>query len=166
MLNAHVEVIGADRARTALGEMIKRLGDKTQVLIGVQKGEPPYEDGTATAVIAAANHFGANLAGGAVIPPRPFLDVAVEKNSRRYTRVMEELIPGVMEGKTTTQQMLDQVGQAAASDVQEFMTDLRDPPNAPSTIAKKGSDNPLIDNGHLKQSIRHQIAIEPVTEGI
>lgn len=100
------------------------------------------------------------------IPARPFLDVAIEKNSRHYTTIAKNQIPRVLHGDLTMEQVLDGIGLAAASDVQEYMVELRTPPNAESTKARKGSDNPLVDEGTLIPSIRHQVAQGAVTKGL
>lgn len=165
-MKARVEVKNADSAKRSLEALINNLGDNTQVLIGVQKGAGNYDDGLPLAVVAAANHFGANLAANISIPARPFLDVAIEKNQRKYSVTAKNLLPKVLEGEMEMDQLLDSIGLQAASDVQEFMVELKTPPNAPRTVKKKGSSNPLIDSGHLVQSIRHEIAREPVEEGL
>ena len=204
MAKATVRVKNADRAIRSASEVIKRLKGANQVLVGVQKGAGAYEDGTLIAVIAAANHFGAEIKhpggvsygyrtrkeaeegkvrflkagegfmelgktkpGTITIPARPFLDAAIAKNQKHYAKIFEELLPLVISGGKTTEQVLDAVGLAAASHVQDYMVELKDPPNAPATVArKKGQNNPLIDTGNLRQSIRHEIAQDVVTEGL
>jgi hypothetical protein len=52
---------------------------------------------------------------------------------------------------------LTAVGEFIASDFRRKITTLRSPPNAPSTVAKKGSSNPLIDTGAMRQSVRSRI---------
>ena len=52
---------------------------------------------------------------------------------------------------------MGELGLKAAVDVQEKVLDVKQPPNAPRTIARKGSANPLIDTGHLRQSITHEV---------
>lgn len=163
-MKAQVQVINADRAKRSVAALAKRLAGNDKVLIGVQKGAGSYEDGTPIAVIAAANHFGTTTFPK--IPARPYLDVAIAKNQRRYANLAKHQVPKVLEGELDLEQVLDQMGLAAAADVQEYMVELRDPPNARYTIEKKGSDNPLIDDGHLRQSIRHEVASEPVEEGL
>ena len=49
------------------------------------------------------------------------------------------------------------LGEKVVADVQRKIVALKDPPNAPSTIAKKGSANPLIDTGRLRQSIDFEV---------
>ncbi len=100
------------------------------------------------------------------IPARRFLDIAVQNNDKKYSKIAANLIPQVLEGKMDMDEVLDKIGNTAAADVQSYMRKLREPPNAPSTVRQKKSNNPLIDKGTLRQSIRHEIAREPVEEGL
>ena len=61
---------------------------------------------------------------------------------------------------------LNKIGVTAVGLVQKYMTDLRTPPNAASTIKKKGSSNPLIDSGALRQSVSYKITTSKPTEGL
>ena len=62
----------------------------------------------------------------------------------------------VKDGKSPDM-ILETIGVIAVGKVQQYMTDLRTPPNAHSTIAKKGSSNPLIDTGAMRQSVTHAL---------
>jgi hypothetical protein len=48
---------------------------------------------------------------------------------------------------------ITETGIRGAAVLRDAVTVLDFPPNAPATIARKGSDNPLIDTGLLRQSI-------------
>jgi hypothetical protein len=78
------------------------------------------------------------------------------------------MIPKVLSGEMTMRILLEQMGQLAEGHIKQEITDLKDPPNAASTIAAKGSDNPLIDTGAFRQSIRYVIAEvgDPIEEGL
>jgi len=159
-----VSVSGADAVKRTIEELAESLGGPNNVLIGVQKGAGEYNKSqVGVAVIAAVNHFGS---ADGHIPARPYLDVGILNNMDRYADIMENMLPDVMDGNISLDTMLNALGLAAASDVQEYMVELRDPPNSPFTIQKKKSDNPLIDTGFLRQSIRHEIAREQIEEGL
>jgi len=53
---------------------------------------------------------------------------------------------------------LNRVGVVAVGEVQEQIRRGDYKPNAESTIARKGSDKPLIDKGRLIQSISYEVA--------
>lgn len=93
------------------------------------------------------------------IPPRPFLDVGVMSGRDDYVRIMKEY-------PDDPRRCLELIGMTAAAKVQQYMTNLQSPPNAPSTIKKKGSSNPLINNGALRQSITYSITNEKPSEGL
>jgi phage gpG-like protein len=96
------------------------------------------------------------------IPARPWLVPGVESGTQEY---LAEIASSIKKGDTldTT---LEVVGNIAAGTVQQFMTDLKSPPNAPSTVRKKGSDNPLIDTGALRSSVTYEVTSETPIEGI
>ena len=60
-------------------------------------------------------------------------------------------------GKFSTNTAMKVMGMKVQADVQQAITVLSSPANAPSTIAKKGSSNPLIDTGHMRQSVSHRL---------
>lgn len=59
----------------------------------------------------------------------------------------------VIEGKQTKVQALRRVGEKAVASIKERIVNRIPPPNAPSTIKKKGSDVPLIETGHFLGAI-------------
>ena len=48
-------------------------------------------------------------------------------------------------------------GIKLARDMKLVITEFSSPANAPFTIAKKGFDNPLIETGHMRDSVEHRI---------
>lgn len=130
--------------------------DGSVLTVGVHEAENAREDSELTnAQIGVYNHFGTEN-----IPARPFLDVGVMSGAQSYSEALEELQPGNL------QEALETIGVFAQSAVQEYMTDLRVPPNALSTIKKKGSSNPLIDTEELRSSIKWVVSKQTITEGV
>lgn len=130
------------------------------------------EDGAPMLVIAAANEFGAkipkrqarfgnlddeNPGGWVIIPERSYLRAWFDENVDALQATMEHLIGQVVEGKISGRAALETIGGYVATHVQAYMVDLKTPPNAPSTIRRKGSSNPLIDTGQLKDSITWKV---------
>ncbi|WP_148053523.1 hypothetical protein [Pseudomonas brassicacearum] len=149
-----MSLINKQQVQQALKALAKRLQGPTRVLAGVPKGAGSYEDGLTIATVAAVNNFGS---ADGVIPERPFLGPAIEKGAPQYQRLAEVMIPKILSGEMTLRTLLEQMGNLAEGHIKQEITDLRTPPNAASTIAAKGSDNPLIDTGALRQSIRYVI---------
>ena len=96
------------------------------------------------------------------IPARPWLAPGVQSGTIEYLREIEK---GVKKGDNLDM-VLDRVGIIATGKVQQYMTDLKTPPNAPSTIAKKGSSNPLIDSGMMRQSVTYSVSPIKPSEGL
>lgn len=96
------------------------------------------------------------------IPARPWLDVGVASGNPDYIKIIEQ---GLKKGRPP-EQILNMLGVTAVSKVQQFMNELSSPANAPSTIKAKGSSNPLIDSGNLKQSVTYKIQAEQPREGL
>ena len=130
------------------------------------------EDGAPMLVIAAANEFGAkipkrqarfggpddeNSGGWIIIPERSYLRAWFDENVDALQATIERLIGQVVEGKISGRAALETIGGYVATHVQAYMVDLKTPPNAPSTIRRKGSSNPLIDTGQLKDSITWKV---------
>ena len=67
---------------------------------------------------------------------------------------MGKLTKKVVKGELSHLQARGILGESAQADVQQKITDLREPPNAASTIAQKGSSNPLIDSRAMVQNVR------------
>ncbi|MEN0065940.1 MAG: hypothetical protein AAGA48_27615 [Myxococcota bacterium] len=105
---------------------------------------------------AAANEFG--TADGRV-PERSYLRRTVDRNAQRYADLLQEAVEDALDHEVSTL-ALEQIGAIAVGDVQRTIVELRTPPNAPSTIAQKGSSNPLIDSGRLRQSIDYEVRDE------
>lgn len=153
-----IKITGLQLAQDALRKELEKLQGGGHVLVGIHEdaSQPEGQDIT-MATLGAIQHFGNND-----IPARPWLDVGVEQGNKEYLEIIEE---GAASGLSQTQ-ILEQVGAAAAGYVQQYITDLRDPPNTPSTVKKKGSNNPLIDTGAMRQSVTYKVAKQKPEEGL
>lgn len=108
--------------------------------------------GSAQVQKAMFNEFGTET-----IPERPFMRTTFATRQGKYAFALQRALEKVVEGKMTIEQALGLIGLEAVKDVQTTITMLREPPNAESTIEKKGSSNPLIDTGRMRQSVSFQI---------
>ena len=95
------------------------------------------------------------------IPARPFIDPATEKAETSVMELLERAISGAIDRQQlpggSGSAVWNRVGLVVTRMIQNEMVALRDPPNHPFTIAMKGSDNPLIDHGHLLRSVIHEV---------
>lgn len=125
--------------------------DGGRVKVGIQTGDGSVDrDGITMAELAMVHEFGSR---DGHIPQRSFLRSTVDENERRYVAAMKKELAKIPSGKATVRGALRQTGERMRSDVIDKIRRGIPPPNAPSTIARKGSSTPLIDTGQLLQSI-------------
>lgn len=125
----------------------------------VEVGFPAGETDSDVLERAFFNNFGTER-----IPERPFMQNAMRDNRASYRSLMisgaKEIVRSAAAGKDPGQVMrrvLRKLGVKAQGDIQEEITSLQTPPNAPSTIAQKGSSNPLVDSGELRASVTFKV---------
>lgn len=154
----NVSVPNLDAVLNELSKELSKVTTDKFVTVGVHQDDNARPDDTMTnAQIGALNHFGTEN-----IPAAPWLDVGVASVSQEIIDTVDE---GIEDGESMDI-VLNRVGLVAVAGVQDYMDELRTPSNAPSTIAKKGADNRLIDTAELKQSVTYKITNTKPSEGI
>lgn len=103
------------------------------------------------AVIAAIHEFGLGD-----MPQRSFLRSAYDENLPMIDKMIQRVANGAVFGLGTNA-ALNQLGNVVQGIVQRKIVDGPFVPNSPATIKRKKSSKPLIDTGHLRQSIRYVI---------
>lgn len=91
------------------------------------------------------------------IPERAALRKALIAGRDELAGIYRRVVHGVFTGKLTARQALGLLGLRAKTLVQRTIIAGVDPPNAPSTIKRKGSSKPLIDHGQLYRSIDYEL---------
>ncbi len=91
--------------------------------------------------------------GTSRIPARPFLGPAIENNRERIQALNRDLLLQIMEGRLPKRAALGRLGAFGQGLVQKQIRETLTPPNAPSTIRRKGSSHPLIDTGQMVQNV-------------
>ena len=139
--------------RKLLQELTKRIGK--HVVVGFTADAGNYPDGTPVTDVAAIHEFGAPGAG---IPERSFLRSTMDQNVEKYAKALERALTDIADGKgDDVERVLAQLGAKAEGDIKLKIRNLRTPPNAPSTIRQKGSSNPLIDTGQMRQAVTFEV---------
>ena len=131
-------------------QQIKELSE-LEVRIGFQQGEAQEDDGTDICDIAAWNELGT-----ANIPSRPFLRKSVDENEQAINDFLKDEMAMLKNG-TSAEQILKEIGIFQKGLIQEKIRNGDYVPNAVSTIRKKGSAQPLIDTGRMRQSVNYVI---------
>lgn len=131
--------------KTLKGRMLEKFVKSVKhkgVFVGYTENYHYDEKGASAALVATTNEFGVPEHNQ---PPRPFLRTTVKKKSRQWKDIMsDEFIHSQNWDK-----MLNEVAQACRDDISESIAKWKEPPNAPTTIKKKGFNDPLIDTGNM-----------------
>jgi len=101
------------------------------------------------------------------IPARPTIEPGILQARRLITPELAKASQALIENKPDdAEKYLHRAGTLAANSAKRIFGSSQLAPNAPSTIARKGSDAPLIDFSFLRRSIVSVIRVvgkEPVT---
>lgn len=123
-----------------------------EVRIGFQSGENAEENGADLAEVAAFNELGT-----VHIPSRPFLRNSVDAHMGEIVAFVSDVLDRIVNGGMGAQDTLWRTGSFMKGLVQKEIVSGSYAPNAPATIARKGSDVPLVDDGQLRDSVNYQI---------
>ena len=136
------------QAQRDLDKFERQIGKNSRVQVGIPANSRDYPDGTSVILVGLVHEFGSLSRN---IPERSYLRAGIRKNSKKYVNLFAKLAIKVLNGDTTVKQGLGIIGLQAASDVQQELTELQRPP------LKHRVGNPLVDTGHLRQSITFQV---------
>ena len=106
------------------------------------------------------NEFGTTTAGrnrNITIPSRSFIRSTYNKQYKNVSRRFGQVFKSISKDSGSLMSKLRLIGLEQEREIKKTMTDLRSPKNAPSTIKKKGSSNPLIDTGELRSKITSEV---------
>ena len=138
---------GGSKLDAFLANIAERMGRK-QVAVGFMEGAT-YPDGTPVAAVAAWNEY-----GGPNRPPRPFFRSMISKESGGWGVKMAKLAKFTdYDGDKTLALMGEDIGGALIQSINDFTT----PGLAESTKEAKGFAKPLIDTGHMVNSVTYSV---------
>lgn len=106
--------------------------------------------------VGAVHEFGAPNKN---IPERSFMRAGFDKSRKELLDMSLKLYDKILAGTMSTKFTLQLLGLKHVDQIKSFITDLRRPVNAPSTIRQKGSSNPLIDSAQMRNSIQHEVVV-------
>ena len=142
-----------------LRDQLTKLQRASQEYEGYEVGffeNSRYDDGTQVAMVAAANEFGIQFdKTQRKIPSRPFFRNANKKVVKKLVDLLAESLEKSLTYILSKQDM-NRLGAAHQGAIQKEIRDLKEPPNAPETIARKGSENPLIASGTMRRSVTYK----------
>lgn len=91
------------------------------------------------------------------IPERPFLRSTFDENNAKWSEMFDSWIDDVVQGSLSAKQVYQRLGAVIQGDIQMKIRNLYDPSNAPATVARKGTNNPLIVTGKMRQSVTWKV---------
>lgn len=140
---------GGEKFQQALKDISGKLTD-AKLKVGFLEGST-YPDGTPVPLVAAVQNFGSSSRG---IPPRPFFSNMIrEKKTGWAPAIAKNLKANDYDVKKT----LNQAGEAIAGQLRQSIVDTNAPPLKPATIARKGFEKPLVDTGHMLNSVDYEV---------
>ena len=130
--------------------------NKLAAYIGFQSGTPAkerYGDAIVDSDVDLLDVALWNELGTSTAPSRPFLRKSMDDNREKINAFCQAQLRALFSGTTTADEIMRKTSVFVRGLVQETIKEGEFSPNAPSTIKKKGYDKPLIDTGHMRQSV-------------
>lgn len=145
-------------------KQFKVLKNKPHVRVGIlqedfddpKEGDPERE--FTLGEIAVVNEFGSK---DSRVPERSYIRSTFDDEKGRWRTLTVKLKKKMVTALKTVEWVLGNMGTKIVGDIQAKIDAVKEPPNAPSTIAKKTragkvGDNPLVDYGQLKSSVTYK----------
>jgi hypothetical protein len=141
---------GGKKFEAKLAAMVRLVSRPATLRVGFLENAR-YPDGTPVAMIAAIQDFGAPSVG---IPPRPFFRNMIKNKQGEWPKA----VAGVLKANNyDAVKTLEITGAAIAGQLRQSIIDTNSPPLAPSTIQRKGFAKPLVDTGHMLNSVDYEV---------
>ena len=122
--------------------------------------------GQPVANVARIQEFGATIqrttakgtAVTTVIPARPFMRLAWKQFSGDRKKIQYAVAKKIIDKKLTADQALGYIGEVLEGYIVGSIKNGGWQKNADSTVAKKGFDKPLIDDGHMWKTVNSKVS--------
>ena len=141
---------GGEKLKAQLEELAKKVSKSATLRVGFLEGAT-YPDGTSVPMVAAIQEFGAPAKG---IPPRPFFRGMIAKESKHWS---DDVAAVLKSSDYDAPRALALMGEEIKGELVQSITVLTDPPLSPKTVAAKGFAKPLVDTGHLRNSVGSEV---------
>jgi hypothetical protein len=138
-----------------ISELKKLINSKLIIMIDPSA---TYEDGTKVEDVGMWMEFGWDEFN-VHYPSRPFWRSAFDSNLNNIQKRFEHELNKVLNGKTSSDLALERLGKYVVTKIKEMIMKGSYEPLTSSTIANKGSSQPLIDTGKLLKSIMYKIEV-------
>lgn len=146
------EVQGGQELERYLNDLARKLARPGTLRVGFLEGAT-YPDGTPVALVAAVQNFGAPSKG---IPPRPFFSNMVETKQAEWGPALGALLEA---NDYDADKALKLLGEGIAGQLRQSIVDTNSPALAPATVKAKGFAKPLVDTGHMLNSVDYSVDV-------
>lgn len=131
--------------------------DGKEVAVGYPRGKegvgnPHYKSGASILQVAIWNNFGTET-----IPRRAFMELAATTIQPKYRQMLRDAVKRLNAGELKIETVLKAGGAMGEAEVRKAIDDGGWDPNSPETMARKGSEVPLIDSGDMRKYATHII---------
>lgn len=148
-MNVSMRVNKKGDAKGRLSHLMRTLaGGPKRVKVGFPRGRVPG----GIIMRAIYNEFGTTR-----IPERPFMRITMRTNRAKYQRFLATNARWILNESVTINSALRRLGMIAVGDIQDMISSNVPPPNAPSTVRRKGSSTTLIDTGNMRQAVTYEV---------
>lgn len=137
---------------------------RAKIEIGII-GEDRHNDKSDITVLAIAriHEFGVTVTDkngrNMNIPQRSFIRGTVDNRQPDINEQVEKILVQIVERDIPVMAGLEALGLMLEGITKDYLTDLKIPELKAETIRRKGSSNPLIDSGKLRDSITHRVVV-------
>lgn len=154
-MRSKVQILDRDLGyRDLVRRVEKASGAGRSVTVGIHaEDDAATADGSSTILEVASYHeFGIG------VPERSFVRNWAEENEKENEEILRKLAESVVKGQNTVEEGLEKAGLVLAASMRaRIQAGQITPALAESTIERKGSSVPLIDQGVLVSSIASKV---------
>ena len=136
-----------DKFKAALKQAVDKAASGT-VRVGIIESQT-YPNGESVAQVAYWNEYGT-----ATIPARPFFRNTIAEKQDEWADKAASILQHT-DGDVG--RALALIGEGVKGDIVEAIQNFAEPPNADSTVKRKGFDKPLVDTGDLWRAIQSEV---------
>ncbi len=140
---------GGDRLERQLEQIAARIARPATLRVGFLENAK-YPDGTPVAMVAALLNFG--ISNGKAWP---FFTKMIEEKAPNWGR---QLVDILKRNDYDVEKSLELMGLGIGGQLRDAIVAMNEPKLEQSTIDAKGFEKPLVDTGHMLNSIDHEVS--------
>ena len=122
-----------------------------EVVAGMLKDSGKAENGASYVDIATWNEYGTGR-----IPSRPFIRISADTNRQTWAKLAQQCVNDVIDGDSP-RDAAQVVGHRMVEDIRKVFGSSELKANAPSTVRKKGRNEPLVDSGEMRRRVNFRL---------